>query len=357
MSSRLNIAVAIALLAVLATPLLSTTAPLVSAFSGSGSGTPEDPYIITTVEQLQEMKDNLTAHYALGNDIDASDTGNWNGGAGFEPVGTGTSTDRFSGSFDGRGHVIENLYINRSGTYYQGLFGSITGTVENVGLVGENVTGSTNVGGLVGLNYGTVSNSYSTGSVSGSSGVGGLVGYNYQGTVSNSYSTGSVSGGADVGGLVGLNARTVSNSYSTGSVSGTSRVGGLVGVNYIGATVSNSYSTGSVSGSEYVGGLVGWNYGTVSNSFWDVETSGRTTSDGGIGKTTAEMKTRSTFTDAGWDFTNVWDIDGVTNDGYPFLAAIPPTPKPADDTLLIAGIAVTVIILLAALLYLKRVRK
>jgi hypothetical protein len=84
-----------------------------AGFSGSGSGTAGDPYIITTVGQLQEMKNNLSAHYALGKDIDASETVNWNGGAGFEPVGTSAST--FAGSLDGRGYKITNLYINRSG--------------------------------------------------------------------------------------------------------------------------------------------------------------------------------------------------------------------------------------------------
>jgi len=186
-----------------------------------------------------------------------------------------------------------------------------------------NVSGSGSVGGLVGYNnYGTVSKCYATGTVSGVAYVGGLVGYNNYGTVSKCYATGTVSGVAYVGGLVGYRYYgTVSNCYASGSVSGGYwYVGGLVGWNN--STVSNCYATGSVSGSSIVGGLVGYDYfGTVTASFWDIDTSGQLTSAGGVGKTTAEMKTRSTFTSAGWDFIEVWDIG--ENQTYPFLRTHP----------------------------------
>ncbi|MHC4643704.1 MAG: hypothetical protein ACYS32_18840, partial [Planctomycetota bacterium] len=107
------------------------------AFSGSGSGTQEYPYVITTVQQLQEMQDELDAYYVLGNDIDASETVNWDGGAGFVPVGTwtGDSNDAFRGTFDGMGHSIQSLYINRIDGGYQGLFGCLCGgTVQDVHL-------------------------------------------------------------------------------------------------------------------------------------------------------------------------------------------------------------------------------
>jgi hypothetical protein len=211
--------------------------------------------------------------------------------------------------------------------------GSNSGTVSNCYSSG-NVTGDENVGGLVGGNPGgTVSNSYSTGSVTGYSSVGGLAGGNYDGSVSNSYSTANVTGYSSVGGLVGENMLDdVSDSYSTGSVTGYSSVGGLVGENKWRGTVSGSYSTGSVTGNSSVGGLVGWNAAMneaiVSNSFWDIETSGQTTSDGGTGKTTAEMKSIATFSGAEWDIITVapgltntvyiWNIvDGQT---YPFLS-------------------------------------
>ena len=114
------------------------------------------------------------------------------------------------------------------------------------------------------------------------------------------------------------------------NVVGDNIVGGLVGHNK--GTVSNSYSTGSVSGSSDVGGLVGLNEGTVSNSFWDTQTSGRATSDGGTGETTALMKTQSTFTNAGWDFVNVWSISSSYNNGYPFLTLLPPTTTTTTTT-------------------------
>ncbi|MEA1986289.1 MAG: T9SS type A sorting domain-containing protein, partial [Candidatus Marinimicrobia bacterium] len=170
--------------------------------------------------------------------------------------------------------------------------------------------------------------------------VGGLVGYNYNSsTVTNSYSTKSVSSYYSVGGLVGRNnLSTVINSYSTGSVSGDDYVGGLVGSNYS-STISNSYSIGSVNGSgSDFGGLVGTNYSssTVSNSFWDQERSGQSSSAGGTGKMTANMKNVATYTDTStsiglynaWDFidnpnddnqnNDIWEID-TYNDGYPYL--------------------------------------
>jgi hypothetical protein len=196
------------------------------------------------------------------------------------------------------------------------------------------------VGGLVGLigssGFGEgdswVVDSYFSGSVSGNASVGGLLGEN-QCSVSNSYSAGSVSGLEYVGGLVGRNSGPVSNSYSSSDITGDSYVGGLAGENgspyyYLFGTVSNSYSTGSVTGTFYVGGLVGANSCNVTTSFWDTETSGQSTSDGGTGKNTTEMKDVTTFSGAGWNIAAVglngtdpayiWNI--VNNVTYPFLS-------------------------------------
>ena len=226
-----------------------------------------------TTTTLQGMKNNLTGKYVLGSDIDASATVGWNAGAGFVAVGPSWG-NTFSGLFHGLGHTISGLVINRPASDSQGLFGWtwIGGVVRDVGMVGGSVVGKWEVGGLVGRNIGTISNSYATGSVTGNESVGGLVGFN-EGTVSNSYATGSVTGDF-VGGLLGYNNfGTVSNSYATGSVTGNS-VGGLIGVN---------------------------NSGTVNNGYWDTQTSGQATSSGGTGKTTAEMKQLASFT--GWDIS------------------------------------------------------
>jgi hypothetical protein len=173
-----------------------------------------------------------------------------------------------------------------------------------------------------------VSDSYSTASVSGSFEVGGLIGQNHA-TVRESYSVGSVTGDSYVGGLVGWNKEgSVSDSYSSASVDGELLVGGLAGSNR--AVMSNCYSTGTVTGLEYAGGLVGRNYeGTVADSFWDIETSGQATSDGGTGNTTAVMQDLTTFSGAAWDIiavasvgepdsTYIWNI--VDDDTYPFLS-------------------------------------
>jgi methylglyoxal synthase len=250
---------------------------------------------------LHAIRNNLGSSYILMNDLDSTTAGYMelasetaNGGRGWEPIGT--SDDQFTGSFNGQGYEIRDLFINRPDENYVGLFTHISwirhidnvGVVENVGMVNADVTGSLQVGSLVGHNEGLVNNSYSSGSVTGDSRVGGLVGDNW-------YYRG-----------------ILSNSYSTGSVTGSTQVGGLVGVNYYG-NVTHSYSTGSVTGSSQVGGLVGYNKATVSNSFWDKVTSGMEESDGGTGKTTAEMMDIATFTDTETEgLDEPWDIIAVT---------------------------------------------
>ena len=106
------------------------------AFSGGGSGTELDPYVITNVDQLQEMQDDLNGYYVLGNDIDATDTQTWNSGAGFQPVGQNVEGYKFTGSLDGRGYSIENLHIDRIDSWEQGLFGMLSGAViQNVNMI------------------------------------------------------------------------------------------------------------------------------------------------------------------------------------------------------------------------------
>ena len=324
---------------------------------------PSQDLEIRTWYDLDAVRNNLRGHHILMNDLDSTTAGytelassTANQGKGWQPIGIGNSP--FTGTFDGQGYEIRDLFINLPDEDFVGLFGIVDegGRIEDIGVVNADVTGYEYVGGLVGGNVGTVSNSYSTGSVSGNRYVGDLVGWNagtvsnsystanvtgyeYVGglvglngevsTVSNSYSSGNVTGYYGVGGLVGGNVGTVSNSYSTGSMSGNSSVGGLVGRST--GTVSNSYSTGSVTGNEGVGGLMGWNEGTVSNSFWDIQTSGQATSDGGTGKTTAEMKSIATFSGAAWNIipvanpgarnpSYIWNIVVDDETTYPFLS-------------------------------------
>ena len=217
------------------------------------------------------------------------------------------------------------------------------GTITDCSSAGS-VSGNLNVGGLVGsLSGGEVLNCRSQANVIGVDCVGGLVGFNdvaYEiepiiinpSLISRCTASGNVSGNELVGGLVGLNWCAIDNCYATGNVSGTYDVGGLVGDNISAgidgiqtdAVISNCYSVGPVSGTNYVGGLVGRHRAAgpkepiTINSFWDIQTSGWTYSAGGTGKTTAQMKIKSTFTSAGWDFTApVWVIDEYED--YPHL--------------------------------------
>ena len=385
-------------------------------FAG-GNGTEESPYKISDWYHLNNVRDYLNSHFILINNLDSTTAGYEElagptayYGKGWVPILSG---DGFTGTFDGQGYEIDDLFINRPGEWNVGLFGWIGegARVENIGVVNASVTGKGKVGGLVGevMNYGYVNNCHATGTMVSTYSVGGLVGYNNwnvsnswatctvtsnegtagglvggtiyhatvhscsstgnvtgishtgglvgnsDGTVSNSYASGTVvgitfsiggllgnnggttincyvncnvTGDVYVGGLVGYNHGTISDSYSTGNLVGSEKVGGLVGWNRD-DTVSNSYSTGSVTGDVYVGGLVGYNEDTVTDSFWDIETSGQDTSDGGTGKTTVEMMDIDTFSEAAWpiiavggpgerNITYTWNI--VDSTTYPFLS-------------------------------------
>ena len=278
-----------------------------------GMGTKASPYVLLNYAHLKTMGNALNKHYKLGADIDARDS--WSEGAmgctayagdltlptgtpcrGWVPVGDGSNN--FTGSLDGNGHIIMNLYAYvkvSSGTAYGGLLGitGVSAKIKNVGLtniyVNASSSGPPSGGGLMGNNFGVIINSYAMGSVivSTSSNFqadgGGLVGNNF-GAISNSYAMGSVSVSfppstsvlSRSGGLVGNNDGAITNSYATSSVtvsdSSSSRGDGLVGSNF--GAISNSYATGrvtvSASGTSAIssgGGLVGRTSGTISNSY------------------------------------------------------------------------------------------
>jgi hypothetical protein len=267
----------------------------------------------------------------------------------------GTLTDCYTtGSVKG-GSPVGGLVGENTGIMYAS--GTITGCYSTCsisttwdysgGLVGRNGPGGTLIGcyatgsvstdnglasGLVGWNSGTLTDCFATGSVTAKNNyVGGLVGWNDDGTLTACYATGSVTVNVsgyhqDIGGLVGYNyAGNITACYATGSVTGYVAVGGLVGSSE--GPLTDCYSIGSVTGIGGlggIGGLVGFNVGSITACFWDIETSGQTTSTGGTGKTTAEMQTLSTFAGEGWDFgTPVWIY--YTN-GYPRLAWEPALP-------------------------------
>lgn len=283
--------------------------------------------MISDCTGLQNMNNNLAGNYALAHDVDCSATVTWNAGAGFVPIGS--SSTPFAGTFNGQNYAIYNLTINLPAGTNVGLFGYVNGAnviIMQVGLKTVNIKGKNTVGGLMGYNNGgTIINSYVTGSVigsvvSGGGNVGGLIGLSV-GAISQCYATASASGYIDVGGLVGNNQGPITNSYATGSVTGSTELGGLTGAT--GFMITNSYSTGSVTGSTYAGGLVGRNGGfTITTAYWNTQTSGQATSSGGIALTTQAMQQPIFF--VGWDFTSTW----VMNPGYtyPLLQALIVSP-------------------------------
>ena len=260
-------------------------------------------------------------------DIDADDA-YWNGGAGWEPLGGNVglkrpSDPKFNAVFDGNGHTIANLFIDRPGRKSVGLFGAVgrSGTIRNLSLTNANVASQVNVGALVGILFGVVEAVHADGSVSGDENVGGLAGFVHEdGRVRRSYATARVTGAkTNVGGLAGHLRGAIEASYATGSVTSGDTAGGLVGV--LLGTVETSYATGAVQGGKNVGGLVGLSRGaTVTASYWNSETSGQADSRGGEGKTTAELSnpTGASGIYAGWDAAT-WDFG--TGSQYPALKA------------------------------------
>jgi len=243
------------------TPSFSTS------FSGAGLGTLASPFVITNCTQLQEMNDSLGANYSLGNDIDCSDTINWNLGLGFEPIGN--QTDNFSGSLDGNAYLISDLFINRSENEV-GMFSFLdSATVSNI-TIEAYITGLKRVGTLIGwAYYSNLTSVVSNGSVNSTDGGGGTVGYFYYGRVENSYSNTRVSGERYIGGLISsTRGGFIENSYATGDVfSSTDYAGGLVSW-MEDTTVNNSYATGKVTGPTILGGLVGYaETAIINNSF------------------------------------------------------------------------------------------
>ena len=224
-------------------------------------------YAIETMEQLCWFSDyvnkgNTSVNAVLTDDIVAGANDIWT------PIGNDTNI--YAGTFDGNNHTISGLYTNNELARYVGLFGTISGTVKNVGV--------TNV------------------SFSGTYSVGGVCGENRSGTIQNCYSTGSITNGdQNAGGVCGFNGGTIQNCHSECIVEGASFVGGVCGYNN--GTIQNCYSTGSITnGDQNAGGVCGTNsnpYGSITNCYYLNGTC--STGIGGDGQGTAESKTENDF--------------------------------------------------------------
>jgi hypothetical protein len=332
---------------------LSSVAAVSGAKTEEGRAGARDVILIHDVDELQNMSLDMNASYALANDIDASATRNWNGGRGFLPIADNSVVVHpshwsyeyqcwvgvFNGELDGQGHSISNLYINRTDAEvsdeFVGLFLVLntSSKVSNLTLESVEFSGGDMIGGVAAFAVdSSIVNCHVSGSAASfgqNAGYVGLVAGLNRGTISRCSSEGRVEGRWSVGGLVGASDTSgggwpnvlVSDSFSHAMVRSddldiTYDTGGLAGMNS--GTILDCYSTGAVAGNGG-GGLVGFSNGTVTDSFWDTESSGVATSGGGTGKTTAEMKKEGTYT--GWDFTNVWQID--EDSAYPTLRDVP----------------------------------
>ncbi len=270
-------------------------------YSG-GSGTPEDPYRISSIDDWHELiaaPSDWDQQFILLNDIDF-------GGADLTPVSADIDPTNpwsfqgipFCGVFDGKSHVLRNAILNLPDMDFVGLFGCLggSGRIQNLGVENCVVTGNSAVGGLCGSSIGTIRNCYATGYVNGGDWevgglcgenggaiidcyatgevhganweVGGLCGGNYGGTISGCYAKGTVDGLNYVGGLCGLSDGMIVGCYAAGAIGGhESNAGGLCGANA--GTISNCYATGfaNVYSVDFVGGLCGQNFGSIRGCF------------------------------------------------------------------------------------------
>ncbi len=284
--------------ALLVSSAASVLVPAEGADEGPSGG--RGVILIHNVYELQNMSLDLNGSYELANDILANE---WDHELGFVPIGDGNGAffdyrlqrevypHSFNGRFDGKGHTISHLSISRPKDDRVGLFACVNASavIGNLTLSGFQVTGKNMVGGLVGVNagsiinchcagtvltfisgqgllgglvavnHGTVSGCTLTGEISfrGSGSGGGLVGYNDQwgGTIDNCTIQGSITGEANVGGLAMNSSGHISDCHLIGSVSGKKMVGGLVADAH--GIIVNCSSSGSVSGSDWVGGIAG----------------------------------------------------------------------------------------------------
>jgi len=215
--------------------------------------------LLYSIADVQNVNSGLGGNYALATSINGSSASSWT------PLGTSggsLSGSGFAGTFEGLGNNISGVTVDGGTNSNVGLFGYVSGTVRDLGLIQSSVTGANNVGGLIGTlsSTGSVTNSFATSSVTGTGNyAGGLVGLSLAGSkIVRSFANGNVSGGGYVGGLVGGGSGSAVYSYASGNVTGTgNNVGGFAGANN--GTMLNDYATGAVSGGTNVGGFVGWN--------------------------------------------------------------------------------------------------
>ena len=257
-------------------------------FAG-GSGSSEDPWKIATAEQLDRIRDDLTAHYTLIDDIDLSGYENWMPIGTFQPRSDAPEDAEvphpdyaFTGTFDGAGHTISNLTISCEAPMGAGLFGCASGTESNAASIGHftlkdvNVSGFYLVGGAVGLQFMNcpVSDIHLEGDnkLTGMQGIGGIVGTGFD-LISDCSATADVIVSGDDGACAGLIAggttmSSIKNCQVTGGSitaegNATWGFGALCGAPWGAAEITDCKVNGTVitvngENNRLVGGLVGF---------------------------------------------------------------------------------------------------
>lgn len=288
--------------------------------NNSATATAVDGYMwVEDVEQLQAIDTNLEGNYALRNSIDATSTEQ------NDFTSIGSVNDAFKGKFDGIDYNIFGLTIKNGGKN-TGLFGyTNNATISNVTLVGGSITGSNNVGAIVGsANNTTLTNVVNSAAVSGDSNVGGIVGSANNSAIKDAINTGTINGSDDnVGGLIGnlqnskldttkeVEKGLIGNSYNLGDVSGKGHnVGGLVGSasnSTIGDDTNLVYNRMDVTGAYNVGGIVG---NMVGSTVQNAENSGTVLASGSVEE---DYIFHSDY--AVKDY-NKYDINGNAGNGY-----------------------------------------
>lgn len=325
-----------------------------TATKPQGEGNESHPYQIANWQNLYWMSQNTDMwdkHYSQTANIEfPADITEWNYSGGWTPIGERSPNSSlnkpFTGTYDGKGFSISNLFSNTEKEYV-GLFGATDqAIIINVRVVDVNLASSVhNRSAYLGALIGHAANSYifncfSSGNISGDSFrdryCGGLIGYSANSIISNSYSIVAITSGdnkaSNAGGFIACASddSQITNCAAFGDVDGVT-AGGFCGLVFS-SVIENCISTGRVVGhDEYNGGFIGHNEGAIINSFWDTQTSNQVKDiainidnieQGLVGKTSAQMKNLATFTNAGFDFTNVW-IHTANNYPVPALKMIP----------------------------------
>nr|WP_319997587.1 T9SS type A sorting domain-containing protein [uncultured Draconibacterium sp.] len=322
-----------------------------------GSGTEIDPWQINSLSDLMKLSLYVSngkffegKYFALMRDLDMKGRIAETSRIEWMPIGGRNASNAagmdnyFSGTFDGNGYTLSNLYINNASKNYTGLFGYIkSATIKNLGIIGEcNINGGANTGGIVGFanTQSTIANCYSsiaTGQVkeNGTGGSGGIAGALFGSSIaSNCYNKSNVAGGNFIGGIAGWvqDGSLISNCFNTGKVESKSGqgIGGIAG-QFSGSTINYCYNTGSVTGGSNLGALAGACYnGTIQNAYFNKTTSVQTKAAGyqsgtnnitATGLTTAEMQDKSLVDKLNQGQSTVWMPDATpqTNNGYPVL--------------------------------------